>query len=77
MLPSNLSITESFPLCLQEVDMGLYVCAVSAWSANSQGDVVKITEHRSPPQTVRWVTKRKEASGICPHLLSAGVVLSG
>lgn len=40
--------------------MGLYVCAVSAWSVNSQGDTVKIAERQSPPQTVRWVIKRKE-----------------
>ena len=40
--------------------MGLYVCTVSAWGVNSQGDMVKITEQQSSPQTIRWVTKRKE-----------------
>ena len=40
--------------------MGQYSCTVSAWSASSQGDMVKITEHKSSPVTVRWDTKRKE-----------------
>lgn len=56
--------------------MGLYVCTVSAWSVNSQGDTVKIAEHQSSPQTVRWVTKRKEASFVCPLLIISAVVIS-
>lgn len=46
--------------------MGQYVCSVSAWSVNSQGDMVKTAEYQSSPQTVRWGTKRKEALFICP-----------
>ncbi|XP_070786928.1 prostaglandin F2 receptor negative regulator [Enoplosus armatus] len=42
----------------QEIDMGQYVCTVSAWSVNSQGDMVKTAEHQSSPLTVRWDTKR-------------------
>lgn len=49
--------------------MGLYVCTVSAWSVNSQGDVKKITEQQSSPQTIRWVTKRKEAFLLTPPLI--------
>lgn len=63
-------IAWSLSLCLQEVDMGLYVCTVSAWSVNSQGDMVKIAEQQSSPQTIRWVTKRKE-SYLSPALFSS------
>lgn len=44
---------------LQEVDMGLYSCSVSAWSVNNQGNFVKISEQQSLPLTVRWAPKRK------------------
>lgn len=47
-----------FTCLMQEVDMGQYVCTVSAWGANSHGDMVKTAEHQSSPQTVRWLTKR-------------------
>lgn len=50
-----------FIFALQEVDMGQYVCSVSAWSVNSQGDMVKTSENRSSPLTVRWDAKRKKA----------------
>lgn len=46
--------------------MGQYVCSVSAWSVNSQGDMVKSAEYKSSPLTVRWDAKRKEALNICP-----------
>ncbi|XP_068165769.1 prostaglandin F2 receptor negative regulator isoform X2 [Antennarius striatus] len=42
----------------QEVDMGRYVCVVSAWTPSSGGDLVKTTELQSPPQTVQWQVKR-------------------
>ncbi|KAF0038953.1 hypothetical protein F2P81_009437 [Scophthalmus maximus] len=42
----------------QEIDMGQYSCSVSAWSVNSQGDMVKIAEYKSSPMTVRWDPKR-------------------
>lgn len=45
--------------------MGQYSCSVSAWSVNSQGDMVKIAEYKSSPMTVRWDPKRKEFKCIC------------
>lgn len=55
-------VQDSFTIIsLQEVDMGLYMCTVSAWSVNSQGDLEKLTEKQGMPHSVRWVTKRKEA----------------
>lgn len=48
-------------ISVQEVDMGLYTCTVSAWSVNSQGDLVKLAEQQGMRHTVQWVTKRKEA----------------
>lgn len=57
-------------LCPQEIDMGQYVCTVSAWSVNSQGDMVKTAEHQSSPLTVQWVTKRKENVFICPSVIT-------
>uniref|UniRef100_A0A3Q4AU27 Ig-like domain-containing protein n=1 Tax=Mola mola TaxID=94237 RepID=A0A3Q4AU27_MOLML len=63
----------SLSLCLQEVDMGLYVCTVSAWSVNSQGDMVKIAEQQSSPQTIRWVTKRPSLNVIARHIREASV----
>lgn len=54
-------VQDSFTfISVQEIDMGLYTCNVSAWSVNSQGDLVKLTEQQSMPHPVRWVTKRKE-----------------
>lgn len=41
--------------------MGVYTCAVSAWSVNGQGELVKLAEQQSAPHTVRWAAKRKEA----------------
>lgn len=41
--------------------MGQYVCTVSAWSVNSQGDMVNTAEYQSSPLAVQWDTKRKEA----------------
>ncbi|XP_054881005.1 prostaglandin F2 receptor negative regulator [Poeciliopsis prolifica] len=41
----------------QKIDMGHYVCAVSAWSVSSQGEVVQVAEYKSSPLTVQWDTK--------------------
>lgn len=45
---------------MQEVDMGMYTCTVSAWNANSQGELVKLAEQQSAPHTIQWTAKRKE-----------------
>lgn len=42
--------------------MGQYVCAVSAWSVSSQGEMVQAVEYKSSPLTVRWDTKSKPDS---------------
>ncbi|XP_070813927.1 prostaglandin F2 receptor negative regulator [Chaetodon trifascialis] len=57
----------------QEIDMGQYVCTVSAWSVNSQGDLVKAAEHQSSPQTVQWVTKRPSLNVVAKHIREASV----
>lgn len=41
--------------------MGVYTCTVSAWSANGQGELVKLAEQQSAPHTVQWTAKRKES----------------
>uniref|UniRef100_A0A3B5N159 Ig-like domain-containing protein n=1 Tax=Xiphophorus couchianus TaxID=32473 RepID=A0A3B5N159_9TELE len=41
----------------QKIDMGQYVCSVSAWSVSSQGEMVQAVEYKSSPLTVRWDTK--------------------
>lgn len=55
--------------------MGQYVCSVSAWSVNSQGDMVKTSENRSSPLTVRWDTKRKKAFIMTQILDSLALVI--
>uniref|UniRef100_A0A8C5E250 Ig-like domain-containing protein n=1 Tax=Gouania willdenowi TaxID=441366 RepID=A0A8C5E250_GOUWI len=40
---------------IQDVDMGQFVCTVSAWSVSSQGDLVKTAEARSSALAVVWV----------------------
>uniref|UniRef100_A0A3P9J944 Ig-like domain-containing protein n=1 Tax=Oryzias latipes TaxID=8090 RepID=A0A3P9J944_ORYLA len=44
-------------LQMQDVDSGEYVCTVSSWSVNSQGDATQTSEYKSPPLPVRWVRK--------------------
>lgn len=41
--------------------MGVYMCTVSAWSANGQGELVKLAEQQSAAHTVQWTAKRKES----------------
>ncbi|XP_068612501.1 prostaglandin F2 receptor negative regulator [Brachionichthys hirsutus] len=57
----------------QEVDMGQYICTVSAWSANSQGDLVKTAEHQSSPQTIQWLTKSPALNAVAKHVRDASV----
>ncbi|XP_044043638.1 prostaglandin F2 receptor negative regulator [Siniperca chuatsi] len=57
----------------QEIDMGQYVCTVSAWSVNSQGDMVKTAEHQSSPLTVRWATKRPSLNVVAKVTREASV----
>uniref|UniRef100_A0A3Q4I657 Prostaglandin F2 receptor negative regulator-like n=1 Tax=Neolamprologus brichardi TaxID=32507 RepID=A0A3Q4I657_NEOBR len=57
----------------QEIDMGQYVCSVSAWSVNSQGDMVKTSENRSSPLTVRWDAKRPIVNVVAKRIREASV----
>uniref|UniRef100_A0A671UYD0 Ig-like domain-containing protein n=1 Tax=Sparus aurata TaxID=8175 RepID=A0A671UYD0_SPAAU len=57
----------------KEIDMGQYVCTVSAWSVNSQGDMVKTAEHQSSPLTVQWVTKRPSLNVVAKQIRAASV----
>ncbi|XP_071769990.2 prostaglandin F2 receptor negative regulator [Centroberyx gerrardi] len=57
----------------QEVDMGLYVCSVSAWSVSRQGDMVKTAEYQSLPLTVRWEPKRPSLSVVAKRIREASV----
>uniref|UniRef100_A0A3Q0RXV1 Ig-like domain-containing protein n=1 Tax=Amphilophus citrinellus TaxID=61819 RepID=A0A3Q0RXV1_AMPCI len=57
----------------QEIDMGQYVCSVSAWSVNSQGDMVKSTEYKSSPLTVRWDAKRPTVNVVAKRIREASV----
>lgn len=52
---------------VQEVDMGVYTCAVSAWSVNGQGELVKLAEQQSSPHTVQWTAKRKKTLLLIIH----------
>ncbi|KAM9836142.1 prostaglandin F2 receptor negative regulator [Aulostomus maculatus] len=57
----------------QEIDMGQYVCTVSAWSVNSQGDAVKTAEYESSPLTLRWDTKRPTLNVVAKRIREASV----
>ncbi|XP_070711671.1 prostaglandin F2 receptor negative regulator [Pempheris klunzingeri] len=57
----------------QEVDMGQYACTVSAWSMNSQGDMVQTAEYQSSPHTVQWDTKRPSLNVVAKHIREASV----
>ncbi|XP_060923353.1 prostaglandin F2 receptor negative regulator [Limanda limanda] len=57
----------------QDIDMGQYSCTVSAWSASSQGDMVKLTEHKSSPVTVQWDTKRPTLNVVAKRVREASV----
>ncbi|KAK2856923.1 hypothetical protein Q5P01_005658 [Channa striata] len=55
----------------QDIDMGLYVCAVSAWTLNSQGDMVNSVEYRSSALTVRWDAKRPSLNVVAKRIREA------
>ncbi|XP_040888182.1 prostaglandin F2 receptor negative regulator [Toxotes jaculatrix] len=55
----------------QEIDMGQYVCTVSAWSVSSQGDMVKTAEYESSPMTVRWDMKRPSLNVVAKRIRDA------
>ncbi|KAM4601862.1 prostaglandin F2 receptor negative regulator isoform 2-T2 [Polymixia lowei] len=57
----------------QEVDMGQYVCSVSAWSPNRHGDMVKTSEYQTSPLTVRWDPKRPSLSVGAKRIREASV----
>ncbi|XP_077574047.1 prostaglandin F2 receptor negative regulator [Stigmatopora nigra] len=57
----------------QEIDMGQYICAVSAWSINGQGDVLKTAEHHSLPLIVRWDAKRPSLDVVAKRIREASV----
>ncbi|XP_029926837.1 prostaglandin F2 receptor negative regulator [Myripristis murdjan] len=57
----------------QEVDMGQYVCSVSAWSVNRQGDAVKTAEYQSSPLTVQWNPKRPSLNVVSKRVREASV----
>ncbi|XP_028323397.1 prostaglandin F2 receptor negative regulator [Gouania willdenowi] len=58
---------------IQDVDMGQFVCTVSAWSVSSQGDLVKTAEARSSALAVRWDTKRPTLNVIAKRIREASV----
>ncbi|KAI9525755.1 hypothetical protein NQZ68_002303 [Dissostichus eleginoides] len=57
----------------QEIDMGQYVCSVSAWSVSSQGDMMNTGEAQSAPLAVRWDTKRPTLNVVAKRLREASV----
>ncbi|XP_054479621.1 prostaglandin F2 receptor negative regulator-like [Anoplopoma fimbria] len=57
----------------QEIDMGQYVCSVSAWTVNSQGDMVNTAEYRSTQLAVRWDTKRPTLNVVAKRVREASV----
>uniref|UniRef100_UPI0037E8FFD1 prostaglandin F2 receptor negative regulator n=1 Tax=Semicossyphus pulcher TaxID=241346 RepID=UPI0037E8FFD1 len=57
----------------QEIDMGQYTCSVSAWTVNSQGDMMKSAEYQSSPQTVRWDAKKPSLNVVAKQAREASV----
>lgn len=57
----------------QEVDMGQYSCLVSAWTVNSQGGYVKVSEQQSSPLTVKWEQKRPTLNVVAKRIREASV----
>ncbi|XP_068447100.1 prostaglandin F2 receptor negative regulator [Clinocottus analis] len=57
----------------QEIDMGQYVCSVSAWSVNGQGDMVNTAVHQSSQLAVRWDTKRPTLNVVAKRVREASV----
>ncbi|XP_061917593.1 prostaglandin F2 receptor negative regulator isoform X2 [Entelurus aequoreus] len=57
----------------QEIDMGQYVCAISTWAVNNQGDLVKTAENQSVPLTLRWETKSPSLNVAAKRIREASV----
>ncbi|XP_034533479.1 prostaglandin F2 receptor negative regulator [Notolabrus celidotus] len=57
----------------QEKDMGQYVCTVSAWTLDSQGDMMQSSEFRSSALTVRWDAKRPTLNAVAKQNREASV----
>ncbi|XP_038154824.1 prostaglandin F2 receptor negative regulator [Cyprinodon tularosa] len=57
----------------QKIDMGQYVCIVTAWSVSSQGDVVNVTKVKSSPLTLRWDTKSPTLNIVAKPIRKASV----
>ncbi|KAM6945357.1 prostaglandin F2 receptor negative regulator [Aplochiton taeniatus] len=57
----------------QEVDMGQYVCVVSAWAPSRLGDMVRSTESRGPALEVRWEPKRPSLGVVAKRVREASV----
>lgn len=57
----------------QEVDMGVYTCTVSAWSANGHGELVKLAEQQSAPHTVQWTAMRPSLNVVAKTNRAASV----
>uniref|UniRef100_A0A3Q1J124 Ig-like domain-containing protein n=1 Tax=Anabas testudineus TaxID=64144 RepID=A0A3Q1J124_ANATE len=53
------------------IDMGQYVCTVSAWTLSSQGDMVKTVEYKSSPVTVRWDAKHPSLNVVAKRIREA------
>ncbi|XP_074520444.1 prostaglandin F2 receptor negative regulator [Halichoeres trimaculatus] len=57
----------------QEKDMGQYVCSVSAWTLEGQGDLIQSSEFRSSALTVRWDAKRPTLNAVAKQVREASV----
>ncbi|XP_059183817.1 prostaglandin F2 receptor negative regulator [Centropristis striata] len=57
----------------QEIDRGQYVCTVSAWSVNSQGEMVNTAEYQSSQLAVKWDTKTPTLNVAAKRLREAAV----
>ncbi|XP_034029748.1 prostaglandin F2 receptor negative regulator [Thalassophryne amazonica] len=57
----------------QERDMGHYVCTVTSWTVNSQGDMVRTNEHQSSPLTIRWTPKSPTLNVVALGIREASV----
>uniref|UniRef100_A0A8C2ZGU8 Ig-like domain-containing protein n=1 Tax=Cyclopterus lumpus TaxID=8103 RepID=A0A8C2ZGU8_CYCLU len=56
-----------------EIDMGQYVCSVSSWSVNGQGDMVNTAVHQSSPLAVRWDAKLPTLNVVAKRVREASV----
>ncbi|XP_072295720.1 prostaglandin F2 receptor negative regulator isoform X1 [Eucyclogobius newberryi] len=57
----------------QVVDMGQYMCLVSAWTVNTQGGFVKATEEQSFALPIKWEQKRPTLNVVAKTIREASV----